>query len=601
MSVNAKIRALIALTVVTVWAVLSCAAYVADPTPRVVVPVLAGITAGAGALLVWNFLELNRRAFIFFVALALLYASVPLIRVCVDSELRTEEFFVSLEAAAASFAPLAFFWFLSSQTRRAWLKIASRAAVYVLTMLLVLFPGSLWAYYIAMHTLLTSDIILALAQTNGDESLEYVQAHADVWWAAAAVLCLALVGIFIALLKGVRAGSCRHFRGRFACGIFLFVVSLYDLVNAIPEIPYMATSVLKVTGRQLQQFELYSKRTHERAARLAQVDGISIQKNFGGIYVLVLGESANRDHLQLYGYERANTPFLKALSAEDSTFYFTRAYSSFPQTVPALTYALTGKNQYNSYDLAESFSIIEIAKKAGFKVIWLSNQRKIGVYETPISVISSAADEEIWLNNTAKMYSLFYDADLLTHFPDLGAEENALVVVHLMGSHERYAERTPDDYKIYEGSKDPRIDAYDDSVRYTDQNLQRIYAKLKDHPRFKAMIYVSDHGEDLDTLFDHNPANFTFPMVRIPLLIKVSDSYAADHRQVTRELRRHHESVWSNDLLYELMCGLMGIRGMPQYEPRFDLSSPSYRMTEKNVTTMHGQYPVRQDPRFEKR
>lgn len=599
MSVNAKIRGVIAGAVIAMWLISCLTAYVIEPTPRILVPALAGFTAAAGALLVWDFFELNRRAFIFFLSLAVLYASVPLIRLCVGSALRFEEFLISLEAAAASFAPLMFFWFLSSQTKNVWLKHLFRLLVYVLTALLVLFPGSLWAYYLAMHHLLTSDIILALAQTNADESFEYLEAHADIWWLVAAVFCIALTAFFIVMLKRVQAGYCRHFKGRFACGIFLLVMSFYDLAHAIPTIPYMATSVLKVTGRQLEQFELYSSRTKVRAARLEELSGIACNKSYEGIYVLVLGESATRDHMQLYGYSRANTPFLKSLSTDPAAVYFSRAYSSFPQTVPALTYALTGKNQYNALELEDSFSIIEIAKKAGFKVFWLSNQRKIGVYETPISVISSAADEEIWLNNTAKMYSLFLDSDLVARYSELELPDKALVVVHLMGSHERYAERTPDDFKIYQGAADPRIDAYDDSVRYTDRNLQQIYTKLQGDPRFKAMIYVSDHGEDLDTLFDHNPANFTFPMVRIPLFIKLSEDYARNHGEVLKTLKHHSRSLWSNDLLYDLLCGLMGIEGMPQYEKRFDLSSPAYNMTQSNVATMHGKYLVKEDPLYE--
>lgn len=587
-------------SLVVIISALSCAVWaaVSDSTPRVLMPQLAGIVACAGALLVWIFFELNRRILRFFLMLAVLYSSVPLIRLCIGSALRPVEFLVSLESAAAAFVPIMFFWFLAGQTKKSWIRKLSCAFVYVLTMALVVFPGSLWAYFIAMKQLLTSDIILALAQTNSDESKEYFQAHADFKWALAALFTLALAVFFVWLLRKSGVGTCRRFKGRFECGIMLFVLSLYELFNVLPSVPYLATSVLKVTGTQLKQYEHYAKRSGDRATRLAKIGGITCKKGHAGIYLLVIGESANRDHMQLYGYARENTPFMSSLKQDGNTFYFDKAYSSFPQTVPALTYALTGKNQYNGADLLDSFSLIEIARKAGFEIYWLSNQRKIGVYETPISVIASAADHEIWLNNTAKMYSLFLDGELVDRFPDLADKDNALIVVHLMGSHERYAERTPDKFKVYSGAKDPRTDEYDASILYTDENLRRLYQKVSAHPRFQAMVYFSDHGEDLDTLFDHNPAQFTFPMVRIPLMIKVSDAYALVNKDVTQSLRAHRKSLWTNDLLFDLMCGMMGIAGMPQYRAAFDLSSPSYRLNGELGTTMHGKVKVMSDPHF---
>lgn len=573
-------------------------AYLSDPTPRVLIPQISGVIACAGAMLAWNFFCLNIRIFIFFLLLCALYISVPFIRLCIGSPLRTEEFITAFEAASAAFVPLIFFAFTASQAKKMTIRTICNGVVFFLTAVLVLFPGSLWAYFIATKQLLTSDIILAFAQTNSDESTEYFKAHADIYWALAFVFCLVLLALFLRSLKLCRFSECRSFKGRFEYGILLFVLSIYELANVIPSVPYLATSVLKITGSQLEQYARYSQQTDSRAERLSSIGGISCKKGYAGIYMLVIGESANRDHMQIYGYKRSNTPFMYELLKKKNSFMFENSYSSFPQTVPSVTYALTGKNQYNGADLVDSYSILEVARKAGFEIYWLSNQRKIGVYETPISVISSAADHEIWLNNTAKMYSLFHDEQLVNHFPDLLNKKNVLIVVHVMGSHARYEERTPDGVKVYSGSSDKRIDDYDSSILYTDFVISGLYKKIKDLPQFKAMIYFSDHGEDVDTKFDHNPADFTFPMVRIPLFITVSDGYAEQHRSVTQALRSHKKNVWTNDLLYDLMCGLMGLEGMPQYEPRFDLSSPSYRLGKDMAVTMHGDLKVTEDKFF---
>lgn len=594
------VRTLIAAVIVVGAVVFGVFEYVTEPSARVFVPAIAGIVACSSAVLVWDFFGLSRKVFLFFIFLAGLYASVPFIRLCIGSELRLSEFLVSIEAACASFVPLLFLWYLSGQARNYVVRGIARALAIIVAVGLVLFPGSVWAYFIAMRQLLTSDIILAMAQTNGDESLEYVQAHGNVWWIAAFIFTLILVVFYLMLLARSGVNRTKHFRGRFTAGIFLFVVSIYDLVNVVPEVPYIATSVLKVTGIQLREFENYSRRAKERESMLAALPEIITDDKHSGIYVLVLGESENRDHMQVYGYGRETTPYMNSLIDDKNSIFFEKPFSSFPQTVPALTYALSGKNQYNGLSLTDSFSLIDIARKAGFDVWWISNQRKFGVYETPITVISSSASHEIWLNNTAKMYSLFYDEDLVDRIPsfDPMPNKNILVIIHLMGSHERYNERTPDEAKVFHGSKDKRIDWYDDTILYTDNNLKKICEKFKGNASFRALVYISDHGEDVDEQFDHNPAKFTFPMVRIPLMVWLSDSYVKDNPDTARILANNRSRVWTNDLTYDLMCGLMGFSKAPHYERKFDLSSRFYSLSEKTAVTMHGDFLVTEDPEY---
>jgi heptose-I-phosphate ethanolaminephosphotransferase len=600
MTNSSFVRTAIAAAVVVGAVIFGVFEYVTEPSARVFVPAIAGIVACSSAVLVWDFFGLSRRVFLFFLFLAALYASVPFIRLFIGSDLRPSEFLVAIEAACAAFVPLLFLWFLSGQARNHIVRGVARVLAAAVAIALILFPGSVWAYFIAMRQLLTSDIILAMAQTNGDESLEYVQAHGNIWWIAAFIFTLVLVVFYLLLLAKAGVGKARHFRGRFTAGVFLFVVSIYDLVNVVPEVPYIATSVLKVTGIQLREFDNYSRRSAVREKMLASLPPIHCDSKHKGIYVLVLGESENRDHMQVYGYGRQTTPYMQELLEDPDSVLFEKPFASYPQTVPALTYALSGKNQYNGAKLTESFSIVEIARKAGFDVWWISNQRKYGVYETPISVISSSANHEVWLNNTAKMYSLFYDEDLVDRIPSFAEDphQNTLIIIHLMGSHQRYNERTPDEAKVFHGAADKRIDYYDDTVLYTDGNLRKICEKLKELPGFRAMVYMSDHGEDLDEQFDHNPAKFTFPMVRIPLMVMVSDSYAQENPGALKALKANRGRVWTNDLTYDLMVGLMGLSNVPQYQSRFDLSSSNYSLTEKKAVTMHGEYRVVKDPEY---
>lgn len=123
------------------------------------------------------------------------------------------------------------------------------------------------------------------------------------------------------------------------------------------------------------------------------------ENNKKGIYVLVIGESQNRLHMSVYGYGRETTPWLNQQHNENPDFLlFTQAYSCHTHTVPTLTYALTAKNQYNEISLENAVSIIEMAKAAGYHTAWISNQVQYSAWDTPITVIASEAEQQIWLN-----------------------------------------------------------------------------------------------------------------------------------------------------------------------------------------------------------
>ena len=594
---SSSTKTYIAVAIIAFAVAFSVFVHATEPS-YIHVPAILCVVACSGALILWDFFGFNRRIFLFFVLLAALYASVPLLRLCIGSELYASEFLVAIEAACASFVPLLFLWYLSGQARNHIVRGVARVLAALVAIALILFPGLICGYFIAMRQLLTSDIILAMAQTNGDESFEYVEAHGNIWWIAAFVFTLLLVAFYLLLLAKAGVNRAMHFRGRIILGVFLLVVSIADLVRVLPHVPYYAFSMIDVSREKINEFKLYSNGVAERQKMLASLPPISADRAHAGVYVLVLGESENRDHMQCYGYGRETTPYMEELLQDPDTVLFEKPYSSFPQTVPALTYALSGKNQYNGASLTDSFSIIEIARRAGFDVWWISNQRKFGVFDTPISVLSSTASNEIWLNSTANKFGPSYDGDIANRIPSLKPGNNALVVIHLMGSHESYNERTPDGAKVFHGSPDQRTDWYDDTILYTDGNLKRICEKFEALPDFRALVYMSDHGEDVTEQFDHNPVKFTFQMVRVPLMVKLSESYSRDNPQTLKALKANSSRVWTNDLLFELMCGLMGLTEVPQYEQGFDISSSQYSLDECKALTMHGGKHVIEDPGY---
>lgn len=124
----------------------------------------------------------------------------------------------------------------------------------------------------------------------------------------------------------------------------------------------------------------------------------------------------------------------------------------------------------------KSFSIIDIAKKAGYKTYWFSNQGFMGSADTPITLVGQSADIAKWTANEINMVQ--HDESLLKFIDDINPNENNFVVFHIMGSHANYESRYPSEWTLWGKENYTLIDGNDNSVAYTDYVLSQIYKKI---------------------------------------------------------------------------------------------------------------------------
>lgn len=80
-----------------------------------------------------------------------------------------------------------------------------------------------------------------------------------------------------------------------------------------------------------------------RLNRLSALPPLSIDSQARGTYVLVIGESASRDHMHVYGYDRQTTPWMDKMAGCKGTTIFSYPYANYCQTILYLTYALSEK------------------------------------------------------------------------------------------------------------------------------------------------------------------------------------------------------------------------------------------------------------------
>lgn len=457
----------------------------------------------------------------------------------------------------------------------------------------LLLPLLQWGYYGVSGHLLSADIVLTLFQTNLNEALSYLRDQNPVLWGGA------VGGILLALLLLLRSTSDL---GRFSPGLSRRSLAV-GLVAILAGCGYMlkesknyaAFRIGRETREVLNDYRRYGQEKQQRMERLQQLENLKIGR--GGVYVLIIGESESRDHMGVYGYGRQNTPWLSRMVQEPGNLLFTHAYSNHTHTVPVLTYALSQKNQYNSLKLKEAYSLLEAARAAGYKTYWISNQRKLGGYDTPVAEMASTAESQVWKNDrsgTADLQAPYYDQVLVDVLPEIRPDENAFIVLHVMGRHGEYLDRYPKKFARYPDNRS-RVDTYDNAVYYSDRVLEEIYQKVSRYPRFQALVFFSDHGDDPEGNRGHEATKFTWTMAHIPLGIMTSEDFRRHRPGTWRTLEAHRDRYWTNDLLYNLMVDLLDIQGMPGEEPELDLASPLYEGEPGNLRTLHGKRKLVED------
>lgn len=309
--------------------------------------------------------------------------------------------------------------------------------------------------------------------------------------------------------------------------------------------------------------------------------------------VMVIGESACRDYMDVYRkQDLATTPWQSQMNASDDRFIlFSQAYSCAMQTVPSLERALTERNQYNGKEFVSACSIVDIAHKAGYKVHWYSNQGHLGCADTPVTLVAETSDVAKWTKQ--ELNKVQYDQSLLEFMDELNPNVNNLLVLHLKGNHFNYSNRYPEDYAKSHGLADgDDVVTYKNSIHYNDYILKSIYDYAKTRLNMAAMVYFSDHGAIPD--MRRSPRFLGFGMVRIPLWVWLSEEYARLHPDVANALDANKSKSFTNDLIYELMCGLMCVRS-EHYDESASIASAQYRYTREMMTTYDGRIKLTDD------
>lgn len=347
----------------------------------------------------------------------------------------------------------------------------------------------------------------------------------------------------------------------------------------------------KIASGYLEYKQLYEKVNEFSNKPLDEIEPVSFSqpKPDDELHVFILGESADRDHMGIYGYGRDNTPKMKEMA--DELFLFSDVISVHCNTIPNMEKMLTFSNYENDENFFEKGSLIHYLRKAGYETHWISNQNPIGTCDTMTTVLAKTCDSVLFVNHSESSSMPSLDEKILPVFQETissDASGRKFVFIHLMGSHAPFALRYPRQFDTFEGNIDGKtekqskiINQYSNSILYSDHIVTEIIGMVKETNRYASVLYISDHGLDL-----YDAGNYCGHSIHrgleMPFVLWVSDEYKSGNSVKVANFNRYLDRKYTSEHIFFSVCDLLNMR-FDSFQPNRSIFSESFRMKKRFV------------------
>lgn len=439
---------------------------------------------------------------------------------------------------------------------------------YMLLFLYLLYFFIEGASYMAVNSNFTASFMYLLIESSSGELKEFVQSYSSIF----VIVYFALLTLTFFVI--IRFNFNRKYRINSLLGItvILLLVVLLKTTGLIEKNAYH--NIVRGVYGYIELQNNFSLETNVKE------EDVVVNSN-NDILVVVLGESTTRRHMQLYGYSRETTPLLNAI--KDSLFVYKNVISTDVFTLKSVPKMLTSLNESIKHD--ERLNIIDIFNKAGYLTYWLSNQLPISYHDNAISKIASKSYYLKFFIHANEVETLSYDEVLLPEFDKVLKQNGKKVIfIRLLGTHFDYKNRYPFDFnkfsKIGGSFKTEIKNQYDNAVFYNDFIVYSIIKKLKGIKGNNALLYTSDHGENVfddGDFFGRNEANLTKSMFEIPFFIWTSDSF-----ELPKDFQFDSNRKFMTDHTYESLGHLLGVKHKDM-DFNKSIFSKSFKERERNV------------------
>ncbi len=299
------------------------------------------------------------------------------------------------------------------------------------------------------------------------------------------------------------------------------------------------------------------------------------------VTIIVAGETARAENFSLGGYGRMTNPKLAARGVR----YFSDTSSCGTATAVSLPcmFSIYTRASYTHQKGLETENLLDVLVHAGIKTEWWDNNTgsKGLAGRIAYTSFSDINDPRFCINHEC------IDA---VHLDRLGSwldniKGDSVLVVHQIGSHgPGYYQRYPDAFRRFTPdcrtpelgncSHDEIVNAYDNTILYTDHVLSEIIDMLKARQGKMAgsMIYMSDHGESLGEhgLYLHGAPYFIAPsqQTHVPFILWQGQEAKAGVNAACLDAKTSEPQ--SHDNLFHTVLGMMNV-ATKVYDPALDV------------------------------
>lgn len=409
----------------------------------------------------------------------------------------------------------------------------------------------------AVYFILTYNVIIDATTIENVFNTRYSEASGFFSWGMwLFILVFGVLPALFCLLQPVVIGKAKKL-GVY-CGSSLAVILVVGLLNInqtlfFSEHDTELGGLLQPWSYIANTYRIISFIQDEQAEEIKLPDG-KITDNEKAVVVLIIGESARKANFQLYGYQRDTNPLL---SKQKGLKVF-QANSCATYTTAGTKAILEPKDCGDLYELLPNYAF-----RTGVDVSW----RTSNWGEPPIHIEEYLTDTEL-----AEQYpdvDSNYDGILyagLRQRIESSSKNKVLMILHTSTSHgPQYANKYPKEFEVYKS--DDIVNAYDNTIRYTDFLLDGLINTLRDMKDWKsAMIFISDHGESLgeNNMFMHGLPMKLAPkeQYEIPFLVWTSEDFRTYKSGLPEVLEQHY--------IFHSVLNLLSIQS-PAYNEDYDI------------------------------
>lgn len=462
--------------------------------------------------------------------------------------------------------------------------------------------------YLFGRSIIAVDMFLNLITTNPGEAMELLDNIAPAV-VGVFVIYLPLLALGVMSVCGKKEQDKSFIRKQRSVGYAIITLGLVSLAGSyVSDKAYRAELDL-YPANVLYNIVLAGERTYQTAHYTETSKGFTfharqtLSESEKEVYVMIIGETARACEFQLYGYNRPTTPLL---SKEDNLVAFTNVLSQSNTTHKSVPMLMSAASAVDYDRIYREKGIIEAFKEAGFHTVFISNQQPNHSF---IDFFGEEADEWKFIKEDSEDGRNTPDTEMITMLNkvlDKGRNKE-FIVLHSYGSHFNYHDRYPrnaaffqpdDATEVKKENREQLINAYDNTIRYTDRFLHGVVDALKRHGAISAMIYTSDHGENIfdddRNLFLHASPTPSCYELHVPFLVWTSDRYNSAFPNMQDILKSNRKKpLASSASLFHSMLGIAGIE-TPYLADSLNVGSPKLHSAPRRYLSDHNK-PVTLD------